>query len=98
MGKYTPLTEWLNRQPGNDVTVTFAQIEEIIGDNLPPAARRYLNTNLYSLRFWDNLAGASESDARLNAGFQTIMVDMENEKVKFQRIKGFKRGRSPPYK
>ena len=86
MGKYTPLTEWLKRQPGDSVVLTFADIERIIGGKLPDCARKYVKTALVSLRFWDNLAGASESNARLKAGFQTVMVDMENEKVKLQRI------------
>ena len=88
MGKYTPLTDWLKGQPGNSIELTFTQIERIIGDKLPDCARKYVKSNLVSLRFWDNLAGASESDARLNAGFQTVMVDMEKEKVKLKRIQG----------
>ena len=88
MGKYAALTHFLRSQPGNSVTLTFVQIENIIAPRkLPPCARKYLNTGLISLRWWDNLAGASEADARLNAGFQTVMVDMENEIVKLQRIK-----------
>ena len=86
MGKYTPLEDFLKTYPGDSVELTFSRIEEIIGKPLPDCARRYLKTNLFSLRFWDNLAGASESNARLNAGFQTVMVDMENETVKLQRI------------
>jgi len=86
--KYAPLTQFLNNQPGNSVCLTFKQIEKIIAPaKLPPCARKYINTGLISLRWWDNLDGASESKARLEAGFQTVMVDMENEVVKLQRIK-----------
>jgi len=87
MGKYTPLTAFLKSQRGASVVLTFAQVERIIADKLPPCARKYRNTGLISLRWWDNLKGATEADARLAAGFQTVMVDMENEKVKLRRIK-----------
>lgn len=87
MGKYTPLTQYLRKQPGDCVTLTFRQIQEIIGNTLPPSARKYPKNGLYCLRWWDNLGGAPESNARLDAKFQTVMVDMENEKVKLCRIK-----------
>jgi hypothetical protein len=87
MGKYTALTSYLQSRTENCVTLTFDRIEEIIGATLPSCARNYVNTGYYCLRFWDNVAGAAESNARLNAGFQTVMVDMENEKVRFCRIK-----------
>lgn len=78
MGKYTPLTEWLKKQPVNSVMLSFAEIEKIIGDDLPPSARKWF-------RFWENGPGTVQSDAWDNAGFQTITVDIENEKVKFRR-------------
>ncbi len=88
MGKYTPLTNYLKKQKEDCIVLTFTQVENIIAPNkLPNCARKYLNTGLFSLRWWDNLKGASEADARLDAGFQTVMVDMENEKVKLCRIK-----------
>ena len=81
MGKYTPLEKYLRRQtlPTTQVVLTFAEIEKIIGDNLPPAARKWF-------RFWENGPGTVQSDAWHSGGWKTIMVDMENEKVKFQRI------------
>ena len=79
MGKYAPFTEWLKRQPQDNVSLTFSKIEEIINDNLPSCARR-------SFRPWDNVLGTSLCEAWLNAGFQTVMVDLENEKVKFQLV------------
>jgi hypothetical protein len=38
MDKYEKRTEWL-RNP--TVVLTFAEIENIIGDNLPPSALKY---------------------------------------------------------
>lgn len=81
MSKYAPLGKWLRQQPQNSVTLTFAQIEGIIGDYLPSNTREYF-------RGWDKTPGSALNDAFLNAGWKTVMVDMENEKVKFQRIQG----------
>lgn len=77
MGKYTPLTEWLGRQPGPSVELTFAEIERILNAKLPPTSRQHFTS-------WDNRSGGIQN-AWLNAGWETVMVDLENEKVKFQR-------------
>jgi len=69
MGKYPPLTKYLKRQSGNSVTLTCDQIQAIISPaELPPSARKY-SDSLFQLRWWDNVAGAPESHARLGAGF-----------------------------
>jgi hypothetical protein len=41
MGKYEPLTEFLRKQAGNEVEMTFAQIERVIGSKLPPKAQEH---------------------------------------------------------
>jgi len=78
MGKYEPLKKWLRGQPETSVELTFAEIERILNDKLPPTSRRHFTS-------WDNRAGVIQ-DAWLNAGWKTLMVDLENEKVKFQRM------------
>ena len=47
MGKYTPLEEFLKRQSGDSVVLTFGEIEKIIGEDLPPSARIYF-------KWWDS--------------------------------------------
>ncbi len=78
MGKFTALTGWLRKRPGNSVELTFAQIEEIIEADLPPNAREYFAG-------WDNRHGSAINDSFLSVGWKTVMIDLENEKVKFQR-------------
>ncbi len=78
MSKYTPFREWLKRQPVNEALLTFAQLEEIIGDKLPPSARKWFNS-------WDNTPGSPMEDSWLDAGWRTVMVDMENETVRLKR-------------
>ena len=41
MGKYEPLTEFLQKQPGGVVRMSFAQIERVVGFKLPPVAQRH---------------------------------------------------------
>ena len=89
MGKYTPITDCLKSQSGDSVVLTFSKIEEIIApEKLPPSARRKQNTGLFNLRSWDNVYGSAIANAILDADFQTVMVDMENEEVKLRRIQG----------
>jgi hypothetical protein len=80
MGKYTPLENYLRRQSlsTTQVILTFAKIEEIIAPNkLPDGARVYFT-------FWANW-GQGRSEAWIDAGWKTVMVDLENEKVRFKR-------------
>ncbi len=41
-GKYVKLFDWLRRQHGTSVTVSFSKVEEILGLPLPASSRRYL--------------------------------------------------------
>ena len=40
MTKYEPLTHYLQQQSGN-VTMTYSEIEKILGQQLPPSASEY---------------------------------------------------------
>jgi len=81
MNKYTPLVNYLRTQPPSvtQLTLTFAQIEDILGDTLAPSAYNYF-------RSWDDNQDTSKIKAILIAGFHVVMVDKENQKVKFQRM------------
>ena len=47
MSKYSPLGDFLKAWPDREITLTFEEIEEIIGSRLPPSA--------YAKRgFWNN--------------------------------------------
>ena len=74
MAKYTPLAKWLKAQPRNSVVLTFGQVEEIISDKLPPSAEQ-------RIEFWANWSNTAWV---VDAGWKTVMVDLENKKVKFQ--------------
>jgi hypothetical protein len=72
-GKYEPLTNWLNDQVGDEFPMTFSQIEDIMGDQLAPSARKYLP-------YWHSIQN-SLGNAIANAGFRASRVNPTAETV-----------------
>ncbi len=84
MGKYTPLQSFLAAERAEEIPMTFAQIERIIGQSLPPAA-------LIHRPWWSNNPSNNVmTKAWLNAGYKTERVDMEGRKLTFVRASGDK--------
>ena len=81
MGKYEPLTEFLRMQAGNEVEMTFAQIERVIGSKLPPKAQKH--------RAWwsNNSSNNVMTKAWLEAGFRSEKVDMAARRLFFRRAR-----------
>src|SRR5467141_3361255 len=79
MGKYHALGEFLRQQPANEVRMSFAQIERVIGAKLPPSAHDH--------RAWwsNNPSNSVMTKAWLEAGFESEQVDMEGRKLVFRR-------------
>jgi hypothetical protein len=79
MGKYEPLTEFLRKQAANEIQMTFAQIERVIGTKLPPKAQKHR-------AWWSNSPSNSVmTKAWLEAGFRSEQVDMEGSKLVFRK-------------
>ena len=78
--KYLPLGAHLRRLAGehSDVTLTFAEIERIIGMRLPQGAQ--------SVPFWQGVNGKPPSRARawLAAGF-VAQPDLAHGRIRFHR-------------
>lgn len=81
MSKYNTLSDYLKRQPGERVPMTFAQIEKIIGGTLPASAYKY--------RPWwgNNSSNHVNAKAWLDAGFESEQVEMEARKLVFRRVR-----------
>jgi hypothetical protein len=79
MAKYTALRRYLNMRYDNQVTLTFAEIEQIIGAPLPPKAQRH--------RAWwsNNPENNVMTREWLAAGFRTEQVDIERGSLVFRR-------------
>jgi hypothetical protein len=80
MGKYSRLAEFLRAQRGKEVPMTFAEIERVIGDKLPP------NSPQYPAWWSNNPSNNVMTKVWLGAGFRTEQVDVKSRKVVFRRV------------
>jgi hypothetical protein len=80
MGKYVNLGEYLRGQKSTAVTMTFSEVERVIGHKLPPSAR-------YPAWWSNNPANNVMTKVWLAAGFKTEQVDIEGRKLVFRRVK-----------
>lgn len=79
MSKYAPLTDALLKLPQSQVTLSFQQIESLIGARLPPSARKHRP-------WWSNNPGNNVmTRAWLDAGRITEDVDIAAERVTFTK-------------
>jgi len=80
-GKYAPLEAWFNKIPEgqNRIQFVFEEIEQIIGEELPPSARTH--------RAWWGNDHTSHSQAYswLNAGWLLDSVNISEETATFRR-------------
>jgi hypothetical protein len=79
MGKYTPLGDYLRAQQHNEVPVTFAEIERIIGGKLP-------NSHRYRAWWSNNSFNSVMTKVWLEAGFRSADVDIEKRKLVFRKV------------
>jgi len=78
--KYDPLIQHLTNYRGDDLTLTFAEIEDLLGERLPDTARSYeawwANTTSDPTHTWAN---------RWTAVGWRALVDLPRERVAFTR-------------
>jgi hypothetical protein len=79
MNKYGLLGQHLKNCTTAEVQMTFAEIERVIGAELPPSAYRH--------RPWwsNNPSNSVMTKVWLDAGFRTEQVDMAGKKLVFKR-------------
>lgn len=103
--KYAPLMGYLKFRAAftDSVKLSFAQIDGIIGDNLPLEAYR-------SAKWWANSPDSVHARAWLDAGWETSEVNLKEAYVIFRKVKspqsvviskkreveGFKKPFTPP--
>lgn len=80
-GKYQALWAWLSDQVADDIPVTFNQVEEILGMDLPPSARNYLP-------HWYGYEGTALGRAIRDAGWKASGVNLTSERLTFVRDAG----------
>src|SRR2546429_9755763 len=79
MSKYSRLAGYLRAQSGDEVPMTFAQIERVIGTKLPKS---------HKYRAWwsNNAFNSVMTKTWLEAGYRTERVDMAGRKLVFRRV------------
>lgn len=74
--KYRGLTEYLLSSNETKVTLSYSQIEEILGFNLPNTARKFKQA------YWANTETHSYASSWMAVGYKT-RVDVDNDTVTF---------------
>jgi len=77
--KYYPLQKYLRQHGAGEISLTFADIEQILDVPLPATART-------QRAWWSNRdSGAVQANAWMLAGYHAAEVDLAKERVTFQR-------------
>lgn len=86
MSKYDPLTSFLVAKAGREIRLSFAEIEQIIGQKLPEKSKTHRP-------WWSNNPNNNVmTKAWLAAGYKTAQVDIAAEMLTFvadEQSKGF---------
>jgi hypothetical protein len=79
MGKYEPLTHYLENRPDEIWDAGFADVEHVLGFPLPPSAHEYP-------AWWANQEpGHSQTRGWRDAGWETGRVDLASKRLRFVR-------------
>jgi hypothetical protein len=78
MKKYRPLSDFLVKQYDTTISLTFKEVEKILGFALPPSA--------YSHRaWWANSPSHPQASSWLNVGWKVNDVDLKKKMASFHR-------------
>ena len=69
-GRHRPLSEWLRRQDGHPISLTFDQLEERTGITLPEPCRHHVSQ-------WNSYQDSVLARAIIDAGWYADEVDLE---------------------
>lgn len=87
--KYEPLKRFLAASGSDEVHMTFAEIEALIGAQLPRSAFTYP-------AWWSNHASTHvNAQAWLEAGFRTEQLDLGSQRIVFRRA-GYRSATAAP--
>ena len=78
MSKYAPLGEYLREAKQTTISVSFDEIERILGTQLPTTALRHQS-------WWSNNPNVV-THVWLKAGYKTVNVDVHGRKLEFHKL------------
>lgn len=76
--KYRKLSALLASAEGKPVSMSFNEIEDILGFKLPASAREHR-------AFWANTESHSIALSWLSVGYKTMVVDLAEERIVFEK-------------
>jgi DNA-binding transcriptional regulator YiaG len=77
--KYHPLFETLQNSGKDEVTLTLAEIETLLGSTLPPGANA-------DRAWWSNRGtGSVQSSSWMEAGYHVTSINLETKKITFRK-------------
>jgi hypothetical protein len=79
-GKYRALWEHLRARRDDEVTLTFAEVERILGFPLPASSRRYV-------QHWHGYGGSAVARAIADAGWRAKGTDLNAQRVTLYRLR-----------
>lgn len=82
MAKYDPLSRYLDSKSNSSLTLTFPEIEAIIGARLPPSARAQKEW------WWSDPVPESpqvQCRAWVHSGYFTAVISLDTEQVTFRK-------------
>jgi len=77
-GRYAPLFRYFLNAPGEELVLSFAQMEDALGGKLPPSARKHRPC-------WANSQVSLLGRVWLRAGWRLATIDLEREVARFER-------------
>lgn len=77
--KYIGLANYLKSKTETTITMTFEEIEKLIGNTLPQSAYKHR-------AFWSNTSSHSVAYGWINSDYQTESVDFSAKKVTFVKM------------
>ena len=81
MSKYDPLLQYLAKSEALFLTLSFVEIEKILGASLPSSAHRHT-------AWWANEKEGthSHSNSWMDVGFRTESLDLNARRVSFRKV------------
>ena len=80
--KYYVFKDFLNQLPDDCITITFSEIEQILGFKLPPSCYKYPSA-------WTNSNSHLLPQAWLSAGFRSEKINLAEQTITLRRIPSF---------
>jgi hypothetical protein len=78
-GKYAPLYRWLRAQDAAELTLTFGELEEVLGFPLPPSSRQHVT-------HWHSYDGSAVARAIVDAGWKASRVHLADEELTLVKL------------